>query len=313
MNNNEMEFDPTQVEGIDQSSVENAGVTYPTIQWHYGDAKLKKAGGMDYQGGWFIKADQIDEQTLLDAGWVKTSWSHDNGAEDEGFYRREIAASIIAMRKRWEVADGSLRRSFAWSDYEIAKTIGRPSSRTHVLALVKGLEESGPVILTLKGSAAMAFEGMRQQAGALTQFTATVIQAANKASELAAKKAGQRSAKRWPYRAFWLPVGAARSANGEPIFIEVGRDKSTSRVVLPVALGLPARADDVRLGAFYIGNELLARVNDLWAEAEANWTHAWDALSPGQVEGTPTATAETTVETAETNRDNGDVLASLGL
>lgn len=307
--NNEMAFDPTAVDGIDQSSVENTGVTYPSIQWHYGDIKMKKAGGMDYQGGWFLKADAIDEDVLTAAGWVKTSWTHDSGMEDEGFYRREIAVSIIAMRKRWEVQTGGLRQAFAWNNYDVAKSTGRPSSRTHVLVLVKGLESVGPVVLTLKGSASMAFEGTRTASGALSQFTATVLMAANKASEAAAKKAGNSNIKRWPYRAFWLPVGAARSANGDPIFTEVGRDKDVTKVVLPAALGLPAKPEGVNLGSFYVGSELLAVVNDLWTAAEANWTHAWDTIASGaETNGAP---AET--EAVATEAETANVLETLGL
>jgi hypothetical protein len=32
----EMQFDAGAVEGIDQSTVEQSGPTYPVIQWHYG-------------------------------------------------------------------------------------------------------------------------------------------------------------------------------------------------------------------------------------------------------------------------------------
>lgn len=309
--NTEMTFDPGAVEGIDQSSVENTGVTYPTIQWHYGDIKMKKAGGMDYQGGWFLKADSIDEELLAAAGWVKTSWTHDSGMEDEGFYRREIAVSVIAMRKRWEVSVNGMRQAFSWNDYDKAKGVGRPSSRTHVLVLVKGLEAVGPVVLTLKGSASMAFEGTRTASGAITQFTSTVLMAANKASEAAAKKNGSSTAKRWPYRAFWLPVGAARTANGEPAFTEVGRDKDTTKVVLPAALGLPAKADGVNLGAFYVGGDLLNTVNELWTQAETNWTHAWDTIAPGA--DTNGAAAEIAVEAVATAEETANVLETLGL
>lgn len=307
--NNEMTFDPTAVDGIDQNSVENTGVTYPSIQWHYGDIKLKKAGGMDYQGGWFLKSDVLDENVLTAAGWQKTSWTHDSGTEDEGFYRREIAVSVIAMRKRWEVAANGLRQTFSWNNYEVAKSVGRPSSRTHALVLIKGLESVGPVVLTLKGSASMAFEGTRTASGALAQFTATVLTAANRASEAAAKKAGNSNAKRWPYRAFWMPVGAARSANGDPIFTEVGRDKDVTKIVLPVALGLPAKPDGVNLGAFYVGNELLAVVNDLWTVAEATWTHAWDTIASGsEINGVAAETEAVATAEAEVN-----VLETLGL
>ena len=79
-----------------------------------------------------------------------------------------------------------------------------------------------------------------------------------KESAAAAKKAGKAPGK-WPYRAFWLPVGADREANGDPKFIGMGKGKETSRLVLPIALGLPAKAEQVELKRFYVGADLLAK------------------------------------------------------
>ncbi len=104
------EFDAGAVANIDQSTVEQSGPTYPVIQWHYGDAKAKRAGGMAYGGGWFIKADMADEATLVANGWVKEEWTHDSGASEEGFYKPAIAVSVIAIRKRWEVAGDGPRQ-----------------------------------------------------------------------------------------------------------------------------------------------------------------------------------------------------------
>lgn len=286
----EIEFDPTAVQGIDPNSVENTGPTYPMIQWHYGNLKLKKAGGMEYLGGWFIKTDQIDAELLTTAGWTPSTWNHDNGAEDDGFWRRELAVAVIALRQRWEVTNGEERQYFAWKNYDGAKAAGKASGRTHALVLVRGLEDVGAMILTLKGMAALSFTGSPKSGGALTTFSQTVITAANKASEAAAKKNGARGANRWPWRAFWLPVGADRETNGEPKFSEVGRGNATTRVVLPVALGLPAKPEQVQLNRFYVGNTLLTVVNELYDEAEANWTHAWDALQNPDGDAVLTAT-----------------------
>jgi hypothetical protein len=279
----EFEFNAGDVDSVDQSTVEQSGPQYPVMQWHYGDAKAKKIGGMDYNGGWFVKDGQIDEATMLAAGWTKTTWTHDSGTEDDGFWRREIAASVIAIRKRWEVtaADGT-KQLYPWSKYDTAKEQGAPRGRTHVLCVVKGLESIGPVVLTLKGSAAVGVEGNRNSAGALTKFAQTVIARANMESAAVAKKAGKAPGK-WPYRAFWLPVGADREANGDPKFVEMGKGKETSRLVLPVALGLPAKAEQVELKRFYVGADLLATVNDLLA-ANTEWVSAWENITPGATE-----------------------------
>lgn len=303
-------FDAMDVLGIDQNSVEQSGPQYPLIQWHYGNPSMKKIGGMDYAGGFFIKGDAIDEETATAAGWQKTTWTHDAGSEEEGFYRRDIAVSAINLRKRWEVVSDYQRRYFAWDKYDDAKAAGKARGRTQVLVVVKGLESIGPMVISFGGMAGVAFEGNRQSLGALTLFAQTVITAANKASESAAKAKGVPPAK-WPNRAFWLPVGAARDAKGEPVFTEVGKDKNTKRVVLPAALGLPAKWTDVDLGAFYVGKELLATVNDLWAEAETNWSHAWDVI----VTEVTAAEAEA-AEAAAVNGAaalNSEMLAEVGL
>lgn len=277
-------FDPNAVATIDQRSVANTGSLYPTIQWAYGDPKLKKAGGLEYQGGFFVPEEQVNADAMTD--WERTTWVHVGGSEVAGFYRRDLVVSIIAARKRWEVYGDSGIRSFPWKAYDQAKDAGRPASRLHVLCLVKGLEDFGQFILTFKGSAAMAFEGVRGD-GVLTRFNGTVLRAANMASDAAARKNGQPTGRKWPFRAFWLPVGADRTSDGDPRFTEVGRGRDTSHLVLPVALGLPAKPEQVDLGKFYVGNDLLAVGNDLWAEAEANWTHAWDTIEAEPKNGVP--------------------------
>ena len=287
-NGQEYEFNPDAVDSIDQSSVEGGGPSYPIIQWVYADLKAKKFGGMDYLGGLFIKADKVDGAVLEAAGWTKTSRTFENGTEEEGYWKREAAVSIIAERKRWEIApNGGQRQTFPWTGFEKAKEANggkSPSSRTHYLVLVKGLENVGPFVLTMKGAAGAAFESYRDANSVISRFANTVIAAANTASDAAAKKQGKPSGKRWAYRAFWLPVGAARNDKNEPIFREVGKAPNTTNVVLPVALGLPDKAANVDLKRFYVGNDLLAFVNALFDQS-ADWRTAWENIKPGTVEG----------------------------
>lgn len=312
LENTNVEFDPTAVDTVDQETVEIVGPAYPVVQWHTGNPQMKKIGGMDYAGGFFVKADALDESALERAGWSKVSWEHSDGKEEVGYYRREIAVSVIALRKRWEVysqAEGR-SRSYAWKDYDRARESGRPSGRTQALCIVKGLEDQGPIVLTFRGMSALSFEGNMQAPGALSKFAQTIIAAANKQSDEAARKKGTRGGKRWPYRAFWLVVGADRKADGTPSFTEVGKGNSTRQVVLPIALGLPEKPQNVNLARFYVGNELLNTVNEIFAEAEASWTHAWDSIEPEA----DAETSETATETAEAvpQADNA-ALESLGL
>ncbi len=282
------EFDAGAVDTIDQSSVEGGGPSYPVIQWLYGDLKAKKYGGADYLGGFFIKADKVDGAALEAAGWSKTSRTFENGQEEEGYWKREAALSIVAERKRWEInpADGQ-RQTFAWSGFEKAKEANggkSPSSRTHYLVLVKGLEQVGPFVLTMKGAAGAAFESYRDANSVISRFANTVIAAANAASDAAAKSAGKPAGKRWAYRAFWLPVGANRNEKGEPIYKEVGKAPNTTNVVLPIALGLPDKAAQVELKRFSVGADLLNVVNALF-DSSAEWRTAWENIKPGTVEG----------------------------
>ena len=311
----EYEFNPDAVDSIDQSSVEGGGPSYPIIQWVYADLKAKKFGGMDYLGGLFIKSDKVDGATLEAAGWTKTSRTFENGTEEEGYWKREAAVSIIAERKRWEIApNGGQRQTFPWTGFEKAKEANggkSPSSRTHYLVLVKGLENVGPFVLTMKGAAGAAFESYRDANSVISRFANTVIAAANAASDAAAKKNGKPSGKRWAYRAFWLPVGAARNEKGDPIYKEVGKAPNTTNVVLPVALGLPDKAANVDLKRFYVGNDLLATVNALFDQS-ADWRTAWENIKPGTVEGE--ATGDPAAEAAAVAKDTADAaLAAAGL
>lgn len=308
------EFNPDAIDSIDQDSVEGGGPSYPIIQWIYGDLKAKKFGGMEYQGGFFVKEGKVDGATLEAAGWAKTTRTFDSGAEEEGYWKREAALSIIAERKRWEVVDNGQRQTFAWSGFEKAKEANggkSPSSRTHYLVLVKGLEAAGPFVLTMKGAAGAAFESYRDANSVISRFANTVIAAANTASDAAAKSAGKPAGKRWAYRAFWLPVGANRNAAGDPIYTEVGKAPNTTNVVLPVALGLPDKAAQVELKRFYVGADLLATVNALF-DASAEWRSAWENIKPGTVEGE--ATGDPAAEAAAAAKDTADAaLAAAGL
>lgn len=316
----EFEFDPNAGFSIDQGTVEtpdSAGPMFPVIQWHYGDPKQLKAGGMDYLGGWFFSTDtgeaDSDEQkerkarvavAMGGAGWEETTWIHDSGETTTGMWKREIAVSVISVRKCWQVyVDNNRPQSFPWTQYEAATQAGRPSSRAHVAVLVKGLEAEGPFVLTLKGSASMAFEGTRKVNGALQEFSRTVIAKANALSAEAAKKAG-KPAPKWPLRCFWLPVGADRDAKGAPKFTEVGSGNSTSRVCLPIALGL---SKDPDLKRFYVGPELKDKTQAVYEELE-EWRRQWENFDAKPTEEAPKETAK-----VEPTSGGNEALAALGL
>ena len=282
-----MTFNATLIDEIDQSTVENAGPEFPIIQWRNGNRQLRKVGGQDYTGGWFVPSDMVSVD-LTERSWDRLVWEHDDGSTTEGFAADRLTLAVLGIRKRWEVFTDGQRTAFAWNDFKTASTFGRPSSRLHVLALVKGLEDLGPLVLTLRGTGAMCFEGNRKVAGALTWFARTVIRAANIASDAAARKAGKTGGQRWPFRAFWLTVGSEKDAKGEPVFTTVGSGSKTSQVTNPVAVGLPGKPEEVNLDKFFVGAELLRTGNELVVE-HAGWFKEWDRIDPNDEQ--PNATA----------------------
>ncbi len=255
-------FNANAINTIDQSTVENEGARYPIISFINGSPKMKKGGGVSYEGGWFVAADNAPAD-MTEYGWTKDSIMTQSGAEIEGFWGRQIEISVINQRRRWMV-DG---QGFPWNAYEEAKAAGNPRGHQQFLVLVKGAEALGPFAITLKGHVGMSFQGARQyaQTGALSVFSKTVIAAANAKTKPA----------KWPFRAFWLPVGAQKDAKGQPVFTEVGVAPNASTVILPVPIGLPEKAAQVDLNKFYVGDDLLTVVNQLHTES-ADWVAQWE-------------------------------------
>lgn len=255
-------FNVNAIKMIDQSTVETEGPRYPTISFISGDITQKKAGGVGYEGGWFIGEDGAPAD-MTNYGWEKDSIMTHSGKEIEGYWARKIEIAVINHRRRWTVEG----ESFPWSQYEEAAKKGNPRGHQQFLVLIKGAEELGPFSVTLKGHAGMSFQGARQYAssGCLSVFNKTVIAAANAKTKPA----------KWPYRAFWLAVGAAKNGKGEPVFTEVGSGNATSKIVLPVPVGLPEKAGEVDLSNFYVGDDLLAVANQLNVES-ADWVAQWD-------------------------------------
>lgn len=280
------QFDASAIGEIDQSTVHVDGVLYPTIQWVYGNPAHKKMGGMDYQGGFFINEESCpNPNAFLEAGWEAVEWVHQDGSSTQGYWARDLEVSVINYRQRWEVQlDDGKRAAFSWDDYDKATAIGNATGRLHALIIVKGLEGEGQFVLTFRGVGAKAFYARNNIDAVLNQFQRTVIAAANKVSDEQARKNARTTGLRWPYRAFWLPIGPARTDKGEPVFVKAGSTTDAKSVVLPIAVGLPAKPVDVTgevLGNYYIGNDMLKVVNEYYTQAEAQWSHAWDSLEPG--------------------------------
>jgi hypothetical protein len=257
---------------VDQKTVESFGPQYPLIQWVNGNPKAKRAGGVEYTGGWFINAEQLSSDEL--PGWESGELAHDKGGSTLGWFSRDITIAVIRQRHAWRVYNGERSVNFAWNQFDEAAQIGRPTGRLQVLCVVRGLEDVGPFVLTMKGSTGQAFAGNRQNEGAIGAFNRLVIRPAN---ALAAKTSATRA--KFPWRAFWLTVGPQRNDKGEPTFTEVGTKPNTSMVTLPATIGLPEKAAPADLFALYVGMDNLTAFNALFDET-AEWAAAWDTIAP---------------------------------
>lgn len=298
-----MGFDSTLIDEIDQDTVETEESVFPTIQWAYGSNKLKAAGNINYHGGFFISESNVPGGVNMEAkGWKKEIYVPKDD-EIEGWATRQLSFSVINKRHRWELKVGNRTLYFPWAGgWEAAKAAGEalprpksPSGRIQCIVLIKGMEEAGPLVLTMKGTAGMALDDRRKPQSVLQHLTRTVKAAA----DLKTKP------QRWPLRAFWVTVRVDQDAKGNPIFTKVGSDEDSSNLVLPVAFGLPEKASEVNLDDFALDKDTLRQANAIHSDTLA-WASAWDTIEPGTAKGED-KDREPAVEVAD------DAVAAAGL
>lgn len=267
----------------DESTVEHDGPRFPIITWITGDPKAKRVGGMAYHGGFFVSKDGAPADLTV-YGWEAESLVRDDGKEIEGYWSQSLEMALIMGRKRWVVQGDRSQAVFGWNDYSEATKVGNPRSHQQTLVIVKGMEDVGPLVLSLKGTAMMSFNGQKDFAGngVISSLKRVVIAAFNKALQDAAKKVKGGTFIPAPYRIAWCPI-VAHSDGKEPQFTKVGSGDKSSMVVLPVIGQIPAKPENVDLDAFYVGDEVYTQVNELYAE-NVEWAKAWDNLKPGQAE-----------------------------
>jgi hypothetical protein len=263
-----------QVDQVDQSTLDQGAPTYPYIQWVNGKPTLKQVGGVAYTGGWFMPASQqqVDDEQMT--GWTRGTLDHENGDSTEGWFQRTLHVAILHTRRCWRVGMNGQSRRFPWNAYDEAMQMGKPSGRLQVLAMLPG--DQLPTVLTLSGTAARAFAPSRQGVSVMGDLQRYVILPANKLARSKGKLAN------WPWRAFWLEVGAALDAKGGPVFTTVGTGNATSQVTHPVALGLNDKLTPEQIGKLFVGGANLKLFNETYADTQA-WAAAWDApAAPAQ-------------------------------
>ena len=281
--------------GVDQSTVEQGGISYPYIQWVHGKSDLKPLGmgSVRYTGGWFAPAEQFVEAP---EGWEKGVLSHPGGDETEGYFKRDLAVAMIRMRRCWIVEVNKQTQAFPHNQYDEAAALGRAVGKTQVLCLVKGLEDLGPFVLTMRGTVSSEFANTKS--GAIGLFKRLIVDHANAMN----KKRGLTT--KWAYRGFWLTVGPQRNEKGEPIYTKVGQGTANAIVTLPCALGLPEKPSDEAVRAAFVGRARWEEMEPIYAEGEG-WKSAWAQASPSaeaKPDGAPSgyAYAETSAESKPT-------------
>ncbi len=300
-----MSFDLNLINDIDPETIEaesTGGARYPLIQWGYGSPKLAaKLGGIEGNGGFFLPENKLacDEEKLKAAlvqhGWVADNVTYESGQKNPGYYIDTLTFSLVNYRERWEVKDGdkNFYYPFDWKAWNDAKEKHgkNPKSRIHLYVIIKGLEDFGPFVITLGGTAAMAFKGTKKNAGALSTFEETVKAAAKTLTN-----------KVWPNRAFWLTLTTNKDAKGNAVFIKTGDGKDSTYVCVPVAMGLPepkSFADSIKnktvdlhafLDKFSIQRDVFTYIQNLYTDS-AEWKAQWNAFASNEADA-PAAQAK---------------------
>lgn len=300
-----MSFDIGLLGGTDQSLVDSTAPMYPVIQWVNGKAPNKSVGGVLYKGGWFMSGENapFKDGDIL-GNWAEMELVHRDGSSTQGYGVEGIKIAILGMRQRWEVyEENGNRRVFPWSQYDQAKAIGWPRGRLHMLAMVSGLEEHGPFLITMSGKTA---QKMTDRGGVLQSFDATVIYEANMQLHRHAMENGSEP-QRAPRFIFWLPVCSERKSGKptEPVFTTVGKAPNTSQVTYPALFGVPEDHVDVDLSSYFVGPENKEDFQSKAIEAKP-WVEEWNSLEPGSTAAEADGYSKETPKTGDTGNDDID-------
>jgi hypothetical protein len=266
---------------IDQDTIEVEEAGYPVIQWVNGDSNLEALGPKNvlFAGGWALDKQHVDADTL--DGWTFGTWSHGK-TKTQNFFCQNIEIAVIHHRRCWEVTVNGRRQRYAWDKYDEARAAcppqKNPSSRLHILARVKGLEDISELfMITLSGSVAKEVRGSRVYNGLFQQFQKNVLDAVN--NEL--KKRGQASV--FPRYAFWMSIGPSFTAKGDPVFTTVGQGENSSDITLPVLIGVEEKMPMDALRKLYVGKSLAMELMKTYQETES-WAQAWDEVLPSDAD-----------------------------
>jgi len=264
------------------------GLSFPTIQWINGDAKLKPIGlKVPYTGGWFIPSEGVERLNLTDQDMTKSGWERGEatfggGITKQGWFIRDLTVAIICWRRAWELHIGQFPRYLPWNGgYSKAETlVARAAqsgvkdpyftSRLRVLCAVKGWPIDALVNLTMHGTVQRAFFNLLS--GPVTKF---VLQPAR---AMSSKGRGASV----PMRIFWLTFGPERDAKGLPVFTTVGEKNRSATITAPTLVGITDKADKQMLAKMFIDEDHKLFPNRTYLDSVFNdpsiiaWRQEWD-------------------------------------
>jgi len=291
--------------GEDDEQRLNEGMSFPTIQWVNGDAKLKPIGlKVPYTGGWFIPADNVERlgftaEDMDSSGWEQGEATFGGGVTKQGWFIRDLSVAVVCWRRAWELHVGQFPRYLPWrtgydkalAEVDRAAAVGVKdpyfTSRIRVLCAVKGWPVDALVNLTMHGTVQRAF--YNTLTGPVSKY---VIQPAR-----ALSRRGRNAAV--PMRMFWLTFGPERDDKGQPVFTTVGEKGRSSTITAPTLIGLSDKADAKTLAAMFVDEDRKLLPNLTYLDSAFNdpgiiaWRQEWDVeREVAQPEAEPEIEAE---------------------
>ena len=256
----------TDLDIVDQTTIEVTGPSYPVSQWLHGDPKLAAAGGVAHTGGIILPAKYLDEGIAPAPGWSRTTVGFSSGKSESVLAAQKPRLAIIRTRFRWFVVYNGVTTFYPRSGY-----VAESGMRGHVQALCGIHGFDFPIVVTFKGKASQEFERL------LREFSQKVQEAANrvsrdKAASGAAASAAQNRPAPAPARGFPRFAFYMRLAPGP--HIKVGQ-KGQESIITPPVVELPNVVTEEYLTKIYVGRDRLLGFQQTYHDG-ADWAAAWD-------------------------------------
>jgi hypothetical protein len=270
---------------VDQATVETTAPAYPVAQWLHGDPKtpapssgagVAPSGGVAHTGGIILPAKYLDDSVAPAPGWTRTTVAFSSGKSEAVLAAPKPRLAVIRTRFRWFVTYNGVTTFYPRSGY-----VAESGMRGHVQALCGVHGFDFPIVVTFKGKASQEFERL------LRDFSQKVQEAAYRLTRERSAAAGVspnghpapqddlpqrgsvgvRRGNRFPRFAFFM-----RLAPGP--HIKVGQ-KGQESIITPPVLELPSVIGDEYLSKIYVGRERLVELQQIYHDA-AEWASAWD-------------------------------------